>query len=140
MPLPLGWPGWLWALPNSVLGFLIGVAGLPWGTRLRRGDNALYFLGHPLMRYLPAKAITFGHCVLFRPGVEPRAVVGRYDGQGRQCLSDHEYAHTLQYERWGPLFLPVYLLLALGPKPHPLECQADRWAARRRREDASDVA
>ncbi len=131
-PRRLGWVGKLWASPNTAIGLVLGVFGVPAGTRVVRGENALHFVGHPLLLFFTVRAITFGHCVLFRPGVGPDTVVGRYDGSGTQRIGDHEYAHTLQYERWGPFFLPVYLLLALLARPHPLECQADRWAAGRR--------
>jgi hypothetical protein len=48
-----------------------------------------------------ASAITLGHVVL---------------GRDRETLARtriHERIHVRQYERWGPLFLPVYLLASL---------------------------
>jgi len=67
-----------------------------------------------------ATAITFGHTVL---------------GQDLAALDlcrDHEHVHVRQYERWGPLFLPAYLLCSLvlrvrGRDPYrenPFERQA----------------
>jgi hypothetical protein len=72
---------------------------------------------------LPAagvEALTLGHVVL---------------GRDRRCLErcrEHERVHVAQYERWGPLFLPAYLLsslwlLATGRDPYrdnPFERQA----------------
>lgn len=120
----------LWASPNTLLGLLLGALALPFGARVRLGDNAVNFLGHPLLPIRRARAITFGNCVLYRRGSSPDDRAPRYDGGGWQRVGDHERAHTLQYQIWGPLFLPVYLALWVVRRPHPLECQADRWAAR----------
>jgi hypothetical protein len=43
-------------------------------------------------------AITFGHVVL------------GYDEAILDISRDHERVHVRQYERWGPLFLPLYVL------------------------------
>lgn len=88
----------LWAGPASVVGlvlspffarrFLVGpllvCEGASWPARLG-------------WRY---KAITFGHVVL---GVE------RLD----QATLEHERVHVSQYEIWGPLLVPAYLLASL---------------------------
>ena len=127
----LSWLGKLWASPNTLLGLVVAVLGLPFGARLARGDNSLDVLGHWLLSLTPARAITLGNVVLYRRGVGPGLEMRRYDGGGWLRIGEHERAHTLQYERWGPLFLPAYLMLALLPGTHRLERQADRWAARR---------
>jgi len=135
----LFWLRVLWASPNTLFGLVLGAAGLPFGAHARWGDNALNFLDHPLLSLTWARAITFGHCVLYHRGADPDHESLRYDGGGWQRIGDHERAHTHQYEMWGPFFLPAYLLLALFPKPHPMECQADRWAARDRSGGAGKV-
>ena len=122
--------GKLWTSPNTILGLLIGGFGLLAGARLARGENAILFLSHPLMTFFPARAVTFGNCVLYSPGIHPDQEVDRYDGKGLQRISDHEKAHTIQYQLWGPLFLPAYLLAALLPGQNRFELQADRWAER----------
>ncbi len=127
----LWWLGKLWTSPNTLLGLALAALGLPFGARLARGDNSLDVLDHWLLSLIPAHAITFGNLVLYRRGVGPRLETRRRDGRGWLAIGEHERAHTLQYERWGPLFLPVYLLLALWPGVHPLEAQADRWAGAR---------
>jgi hypothetical protein len=45
-------------------------------------------------------------------------------------LLRHEQHHIRQYERWGPIFIPVYLLLAIryGYRRHPMELAAMRAA------------
>ena len=49
-------------------------------------------------RRCPFAALTLGHVVI---GVD-RAALAR--------LRRHERVHVRQYERWGPLFVPLYLL------------------------------
>lgn len=48
-----------------------------------------------------AHAITFGHVVLAR------------DAAALDSSRTHERVHVRQYERWGPLFIPAYLLISL---------------------------
>ena len=122
--------GKIWTSPNTLLGIGIGFLGLPAGSRMCRGENAIHFLAHPILSFFPARAVTFGNCVLYRKDAHPDLEVTRHDGNGLQRIADHERAHTIQYEYWGPFFLPVYLLLVLLPGIHPLERQADRWAER----------
>ena len=48
-----------------------------------------------------AAAMTLGHAVI---------------GQDQACLDEsraHERVHVRQYERWGPLLIPAYLLASL---------------------------
>jgi hypothetical protein len=49
-----------------------------------------------------ACAITFGHVVLAR------------DQESLDVTRVHERVHVRQYERWGPLFIPAYLLASLS--------------------------
>ena len=122
--------GVLWASPNTLLGLALGALGLPFGARIAAAEGTLQFLGHPLLAWFPARAITFGHCVIYRRGSGPDDRALRYDGLGSQRIGDHERAHVRQYERWGPFFLYVYLISALKPGIHWMERQADDWAAR----------
>ena len=47
-----------------------------------------------------------------------------------QKLLAHEREHIRQYRAWGPLFIPVYFLLAVpfGYRRHPFERAAQRAA------------
>ena len=66
------------------------------------------------------RAITFGHVVL------------AVDELDRSTL-DHELAHVRQYEIWGPLFIPLYLLASLGARlrgGHPYRDNRFEVAAR----------
>ena len=66
-------------------------------AREPRSPRAVSFLPHPL-RFC---AITFGHVVI---GVDHETLA--------HCRT-HEHVHVRQYERWGPLFVPAYLLSSL---------------------------
>jgi hypothetical protein len=98
----------VWALPWSFFGGLIGLLGLLTGGGFQRRGRVLEFWGGAVVWFLDtfpqikrASAITFGHTVL---------------GRDRHCLDvtrTHERVHVRQYERWGPFFVPVYLLSSL---------------------------
>jgi len=95
---------YLWAAPNTILGLIIGVllAG-----RFRRVDGVIEIDGERVAwalerLWVPAAALTLGHCVLGRD----RAALER--------TRRHERVHVRQCERWGPFFLPAYLLISLG--------------------------
>jgi hypothetical protein len=45
-----------------------------------------------------ALAMTLGHTIL---GQTPKSL---------DIARDHEHIHVRQYERWGPLFIPAYLI------------------------------
>ena len=98
----------IWALPNTMLGAGLGAIGLLTGARLQVRRGVLEFFGGGvrwmLQRGTPggfASAITFGHTILAR------------DEAALELCRDHEHVHVRQYERWGPLFLPAYLLCSL---------------------------
>jgi hypothetical protein len=48
-----------------------------------------------------ARAITFGHVVL------------AVDRHALDATRSHERVHVAQYERWGPFFIPAYLVASL---------------------------
>lgn len=98
----------LWASPYTLLGLLVGLCGFVTGGRMHRARPVLEFHGGAvtwLLRRLPSGqytiAMTLGHVVL---------------GQTEAALDlsrDHELVHVGQYERWGPLMGPAYLLCSL---------------------------
>jgi hypothetical protein len=114
--------GKLWAAPNTLLGLLLGLPSLAFGARIVRGHNALQFLGYPL----GSGALTLGNVVLYA-GCGPDELGAGY-GVAPVPLGLHEQAHTLQYERLGPLFLPVYVLAGGISSRNPLERAADAYA------------
>ena len=94
---------YLWAAPATCVGLVAAGVALASGGRARVVDGVIEVHGGRLaaaVDRLPAGArfvaITIGHVIL---GTAPEvlAVVRR-----------HEHAHVRQYERWGPLFFPLY--------------------------------
>ncbi len=90
----------VWALPNTLLGASLGAIGLLMGGRVQVRRGVLEFSGGGVRWGLArfATAITFGHTIL---GLDETAL---------DLCRDHEHVHVRQYERWGPFFLPAYLL------------------------------
>ncbi len=101
--------GFLWALPNTVLGFALGAAGCAAGGRMRWVDGALEVHGRLLsfaLRHLTCvvggvAAVTLGHVVLGR------------DAASLAWCRAHERVHVQQYGQWGPFFLPAYAAASL---------------------------
>lgn len=97
---------YLWASPNTLLGFIALGAAIATGGTARPHSGILEVHGGVLpwlLRHcaaLPggAQAVTLGHIVLAR------------DNQSLSQTRSHERIHVHQYERWGPFFLPAYLL------------------------------
>ena len=121
----------LWASPWTLFGLANGLVGLATGGRVERRGRVLEFSGGWVTLFLKcfplitgASAVTFGHTIL---------------GRSRSALDAsrrHELVHVGQYERWGPLFVPAYLVcwlvLWLGRKnpyyDNPFERQAYKEA------------
>ena len=95
-----------WAGPTSLIGIALAMPSL-----LRRGHVAVVdgvieahspFLRRALESFTPiasgADAMTLGH-----------VVIGR-DARALEATRAHERVHVRQYECWGPLFVPAYLL------------------------------
>jgi hypothetical protein len=99
---------YLWALPTTAVGLLVFVLGsiAGRGTRHQVVDGVLevhggfvaWLLTHGTLLEHGASAMTLGHVVLGR------------DEWALQLTRDHERVHVRQCERWGPLFLPAYLI------------------------------
>ena len=122
---------WQWA--NDALGRLAAgtVSGAP-----RREIGGAVVLADPrfdrLFRFVPnhPRAMTFGSTVVARERLDDAVVV-------------HELTHVAQYRRFGPLYLPLYLLgAAWGRLRHghsylgnPFEVEAMQAAERSRASD-----
>ena len=87
----------VWALPWT----LVGLALAPFFSSRRIDAGVLVCEGAAWPRKLGwrYKAITFGHVVL---------CVDELD----EVTLAHELVHVRQYERWGPLFIPAYIVAA----------------------------
>jgi hypothetical protein len=99
---------YLWAAPYTVLGLLLGAVALLFGAKWRRHHGVIEVfggrIGATLARLPPAfgfSAMTLGHVIL------------AVDRSALNQLRFHEHVHVRQYERWGPLFLPAYVLSSL---------------------------
>jgi hypothetical protein len=113
------WLGFVWTLPNTLLGLVVGLLTF---QRPRLADGALIFDRTPrgvtaLMPRANRAAMTIGFVI-----VSARPVTG--------TLLAHERHHIRQYCAWGPLFIPVYLVLSIpyGYRRHPMELRAQRAA------------
>lgn len=124
--------GMLWTLPNTLLGLLLGVAGVAFGARMRwqRRELALVVRRWP---WGHGGALTLGN-VIVHTGEHldtPCLTYAHRAGRGIEppvSLADHERAHVYQYMLLGPLFLPLYLLCGGISVRNPFERAADRYA------------
>lgn len=125
--------GALWTLPNTVLGLLAGVAGLPFGAHAHFNpkDMAVVFHRWP---WGPGGAMTLGNVIL-HTGDSMDEACSTYAHRAGQCvdapirLGDHERAHVLQYMALGPLFIPLYFAFGGVSVRNRFERAADRYAA-----------
>lgn len=100
----------VWSLPNTALGFLFVPLALSTGGGIRRIGNVLEVYGGAvswlLRRAVPlpngATALTLGHVIL-----------GRSAAALSECR-EHEQVHVRQSDKWGPLFIPAYLLASIA--------------------------
>jgi hypothetical protein len=100
---------YLWALPNTCIGLLFLMPAILSGGRIEfiqgcleiRGGIVAFFLRRCTLLPNGASAMTLGHVIL---------------GQNALVLDmarDHEHVHVRQCERWGPFFIPAYLIASL---------------------------
>lgn len=99
-----------WAFfPGTVIGLLGAAVAVISGGQVRSVDGVLEVHGGWIARWLDRgnrwvgsiAAITFGHVVW---GANPTLL---------ELTRTHERVHVRQYEIWGPLFIPAYLLASL---------------------------
>lgn len=95
---------YLWPLPWTAVGLLLGAVAWAFGAHARVQAGVLEVSGGVLGRRAArgvgpfnVLAITLGHVVLGSSA----EVLGQ--------LRAHEQVHVRQYERWGLLFVPAYL-------------------------------
>jgi hypothetical protein len=99
--------GYLWAFPVTLVGLVLGLFAAATGGCIRLRDGVAEVTGGVVGRILRGSrwnhggaAMTLGHVILARDA---------------QCLNRsrrHEMVHVRQYERWGPLLIPVYWLVS----------------------------
>lgn len=118
---------YLWTLPTTVVGLLFlplvifrGRANVVDGVLELHSPVIAIFLSRCVPLPAGASAMTLGHVVIAR---------------NQFCLDQtraHERVHVRQAQRWGPFFIPAYLLIGLLLKlrgrdayhDHPFEREA----------------
>ena len=111
--------GFLWSLPNTVLGLALGALSF---VRPRLAGGLVIFEGSPrgvnwVLSRMHRAAMTVGFVIVSNVPVEG-------------TLLEHERAHVRQSMALGPFFVPAYLILAIafGYRRHPMERAARRAA------------
>jgi hypothetical protein len=99
---------YVWASPATAIGLSLAPIVLYQGGTMQWARGVIEIQGGVVTALLnrgllggPAAAMTLGHVVW---------------GCDQRCLDRtraHELVHVRQYERWGPFFIPAYLLASL---------------------------
>jgi hypothetical protein len=96
---------YVWVAPVTFCALLLVTLGVATGGRVAivrgvievRGGLVAWLLRRGTPWSGPAAAMTLGHVIL---------------GRDQECLDHsrfHEHVHVRQFERWGPLMVPLYL-------------------------------
>jgi hypothetical protein len=112
-----------WASPTTSVGLVAGCLTLCTGGQVQRRRGALEFHGGFARWFLErtivsAAAMTLGH-----------VIIGR-DALSLEISRNHEQAHVRQVERWGPVFIPAYLLASLWAWSRGNHYYLDNWFER----------
>jgi len=126
---------YIWALPNTLVGLLfVPVATMDRGAmQIHTGVLELHgpLIAAILRSWVPiaggAAAITFGHVVLGR------------DLASLDATRPHERVHVRQCERWGPAFIPAYLIAGLWAFLTGTGAYAGNYFERQARRDEASV-
>jgi len=102
----------LWVLPTTAVGLVLALIATPFGARWQwrlgvievYGGLLAWLLEHGTLLQGGALAITFGEVIL---GRSPAAL---------DLCREHEHVHVRQARRWGPLFLPAYVIASVIAK------------------------
>ena len=125
---------YLWTFPTTLVGLLFLPLALLTGGRAQLVDGVVEIHGGVVRLFLR-------RFVILKGGTSAMALGHVVLGQDRDALEwsrPHERIHVRQCERWGPLFLPAYVLASLwmllrGRSPYrdnPFESEAYGNAAR----------
>ena len=123
----------VWPAPYTVVGVVLGLLVVALRGQVRVQGRTLEFgggLGGRLLSHLPApfsfSAITLGHVVI---GLDHPTLA---------AVRAHEQVHVRQYERWGPLFIPAYLLCSLAELLRGRRPYRDNYFERQAYEEADN--
>ncbi len=125
---------YLWAGPTTAIGLVLALAAAVTGGRVLARHGVLEVHGGVvrwlLTRAVPiaggAEAMTLGHVVLGRTPY------------GLDCCRAHELVHVRQCERWGPVFVPAYVLASCWAALRGGHAYADNWFERQARDAAGE--
>lgn len=97
---------YVWAFPWTVIGLTIGLIGIATGGKAKRHGLVMEFHSGGvrwLLERFPnnVMAMTIGFTVI---GLTAAAL---------EVSREHERVHVAQYGRWGPFFVPAYLIASL---------------------------
>ena len=131
---PVRWVKLIWALPNSLIGLVLALIPLLAGGRAKVSSGALEVTYRDegaacgrFARWLPFRAIVFGHVIL---AVTCEELV---------AIGAHERVHVRQYERWGPMFLPAYALSGAWQWVNGRDAYFDNYFERQAREESGET-
>jgi hypothetical protein len=115
----------IWASPNTVLGLAYGGVGYLYGVatgqdvKITLGNNAVQFENMP--QSMVDRPFALGNTILYSVYDQPKSTLyssytNTYvgvDADGESIyptVGDHERQHTYQYQKFGPFFIPAYIL------------------------------
>ena len=107
---------YLWAFPATAIGLALALAAVVTGGQVRFVQGVLEVHGgvvHWLLCRGGGAATTLGHVIL---------------GRNLSCLErsrGHERVHVRQFERWGPLLLPLYVVAGWAASWRGLDAHLD---------------
>lgn len=97
---------YLWVSPGTLVGLLGAACALLEGGEIRVVSGVLEVTGPRLLTRLSRRSLVGGGISAITLG---HVVIGRNPVILEQTRL-HERVHVAQYERWGPAFIPAYLL------------------------------
>lgn len=128
----------IWTSPNTALGLIAGMAGVPFGAKPTFEHGAVVFNDYP-WKIGNGGAVTLGDSIvsnfpaLDTPNTTYTANYNQINGQPAPANPDvlvgnHEEGHVHQAEVLGPLYLPTYVLQSIfSDGPSPMEKAADTY-------------
>lgn len=96
---------YIWAAPASILGLVLIPVALLQGGKAAFVEGVIEVHGGVITKLLQLPFPWLGSCAAMTLG----HVVWGCDATCLDRSRSHERVHVRQYERWGPLFIPLYL-------------------------------
>ncbi len=148
--------GDIWNLPNTAIGATIGAIGIMLGANYEYDEeNRIHnVIGNPIFHEFSENlglwATTFGQVVNYfgyeedyENGIDIPVYTYEYTQTRKDGFSDddlsiwreHENRHVQQYRKWGPFFLPKYLLDNPFTYKNEFEADADKYGNQKYKEN-----